>query len=255
MPSETSRVGALTLPYTAGASPAEVDDPFVDGLMSLLAHYVKEALDNRLANVLGAPTDACPVANRFAFDPFEREANYVKRPVPSLFVWWDGNSTVWRPSIVIHGRERTVRAMYIYPELPKESRLTDRRGLFNAVDAAWAKASHRGGHPTWSYNGKPLGTRLDESWGPPWSVEWEWMGGGGVQRIGIDDANTRPTGRKVSGRDYPAFVAMFRVREIVENRTMTDPYDVTRDTQASLYNDDVLVKDGYLTSPDGSEEL
>jgi hypothetical protein len=254
MPTETSRVGALTIPITAGTAPAAVDDPFLDGLLSFLAHYIKEALDTRLANVSGYNSDACPAANRFAFSPYEREANFVVRHVPALYLWWDGRSVPWNPSIVQKGRERNVHAMYVFEERPKEAALDDRRGVFNAVDAAFAKASRNGYHPTWSYNSRPLGTPLDESWDAPYGVEWEWLGGQGVQRIGIDDANTRDVGRRVSGRDYPAFVAMFRVRELIEGKQLVEPDDVLRDYDADLYEDGVQVKDGILTGPDGSED-
>jgi len=252
MPTDTSRVGPQTLPLDGDASITQLDDPIVSALLSLLAHVTKATLDPRLANIPSAPADACPVANRFAFDPFDPRANHVRRPVPSLFVWWDGKSTPWNHTILIKGRIRRIRAMYIYPDLPSQDSLDDRRGLFSTVDAAWAKASERGGHPTWSFNGKPTGTRLEHSWGYPQRLDWEWIGGQEVRRVGID-ART-PEQLKKSGRDYPGFVALFQVREEIEGRQPVDPDDVTRESTVALWEDDVPILERYFGGPDGSED-
>lgn len=254
MPTDAGYVGPLDLPLSAGGSGGEIDDPAVSALLDLLAFVTKDALDARLANVDGAPTDACPVANRFPYDPFDPRANHVRRPVPGLFVWWDGRDETVRLSQLHYQRARNLRAMYIFPELPSTASLDNRRGLFNAVSAAWVKAAAVDGHISWSYNGKPAGTPLSASWGPV-TFGWECLGEGELVRIGIDDANTRPTGRHPSGRDYPAYIRMFRFLEDVEPRKMVTPDDLNGDHDVAIYNDGDHILDRILGAPDGSEQL
>ena len=86
---ETSQVGPLTLPIQAGATNAKLEDPVVEVLLDYLAWSLNNDLSAKLAQLTGTSSVAVPTANVFTFDPFEPRGHSVKRPVPSLFVWWD----------------------------------------------------------------------------------------------------------------------------------------------------------------------
>lgn len=253
MLSTTSPVGALTLPLPAGASQAQLADPVVEALLDFLAWTLCHDLDAKLGQLLATGATAVPAANRYSYDPFEARGDRVRRRVPSLFVWWDGQSQPWRPTQLQRGRQREVKALYIFQEHPGHAEMARRSGMFAAVDASWAKAADLGGHPSYSYGGKPAGTLLENSVGDWGSWDWEYLGGRGVQRVGIDDPNTDQLGVHVSGQHFPAFAAVFSVREVIVSSQPVDPTNVTTDSPFATTEGGAPMLDRTLEPTDGQD--
>lgn len=226
MPSSSSPVGALTLPVAAGSAQERLADPILDALLDFAAWTIGTALDARLANLTGTSAVAVPATNRFAFNPVDPRGINVHLPVPALFCWWDGASAVVQHSLVRLRRERTLRLLYVFDELPHTDQLVLRAGLFAACDAALAQAASRGRHPSYSYGGRPAGTPLIQSVGAVGSWAWGYAGGQAVERFAIDNAERTGGRKRVFGRDWPAFAASFVVHERVDDWSLVDPTDV-----------------------------
>lgn len=257
--SQTSPVGALTLPVPAGDSQEQFTDPVVAALLDFLAWSLTNDLDSKLANLTATDAAALSISapdNRYPFDPFHPRGHHIKRNIPALYVWWPGDSTVWRPNMTQLGRARDIHALYVVQEMPQYDEMERRVGLMSAVDASWLKAANRGAHPSYSYNSKPNGTPLEDSTGEYSSWEWEYIGGQAIRRVNVDDPNTAHVGGRAQGQSLPGFAAMFRVRELVLFPIMTDPDDVTTDsTFSATHNGADIDFDRVLEAPDGDEAL
>jgi hypothetical protein len=252
MTTPTGQVGALTLPVpVASPTTAKLTDPVVEAILDYLAWSLNTDLSMRLAQLTGTSTTAVPTANRFTFDPFEPRGHSVRRPVPALFVWWDGTSTPYPFSQLHNGRQRTISVMYIFDELPALAEMDRRSGLMAAVEASVVKALDRRHHPSYSYNSMPLGTPIDESVGDAHQWDVAYLGGQGIQRVGIDDTSTTPALDRPSGRHYPAFVALLRVRELVQPVQPSAPDGELHDSLFTIKNDGVTIMERVLEAPDG----
>jgi hypothetical protein len=260
MPSEASAVGALELPIAPGAVGDKLADPIIEAVLSFAGFYIKDALDEKLKNILpsGLMLDAVPNANRFDFDPLEPQGIKVTLPVPCLFVWWEGISTVMEKTLLYSFRVRNLHLLYVFPELPKLSEVKRRAGLISSVDAAMHKMSERQLHTSYSYNGNPAGMGIAQALAPLGVVGWEYVGGQ-PGRFGIDEgpgADRRV--KKHSARDYPALRGVFKIHEKVQPMTMEDPGDVLHDGNFSINGagegtQPTFIMDRVLTAPDGTE--
>lgn len=216
---DDANVGPIALPLAAGSASDAITDPIVEGIADFLGWMLRHDLDDKLATLTGTSATAVPVANVFTFDPMHPRGHSVRRPVPALYVWWDGTVEPWRVSILRSGMKRTIHALYVFEEPPKRDAMELRRGLFATVNATLARAADQGGHPNYAYNGTPNGTLLRHAIG---NLTWDWsyMGGqeGAVRRIGVDDPDTTATPRRErrSGQDFPAFMARFQTEELVQ---------------------------------------
>ena len=255
--SQTSPVGALTLPVPAGTSQAQFTDPVVAALLDFLAWSLNNDLNSKLTNMTALEAAAISTAtpnNRYPFDPFHPRGHSIKRRVPALYVWWPGESTVWRPNMTQKARTRDIHALYVTEEHSAFDEMERRVGLMAAVDASWHKAALRGAHPSYSYNSKPTGTPLEDSTGEYASWDWEYVGGQAIRRVNVDDPNTTHVGGRAQGQSLPGFAAVFRVRELVLAPILTDPDDVTTDSTFALTHDGADIDfDRVLEAPDGDE--
>lgn len=251
--SQTSAVGALTLPVPAGVENAKFDDPALEAILDFLAWSLNNDLSAKLAKLVATSDTAVPSGDTYSFDPWAPRGHKVHRPAPSLFLWWDGNSTPWQPTQLQRGTIRQLKALFIFDERADLAETVRRSGMFAAVDKCFAKASDRGYHPSYSYNSKPVGTPVENSVGELNSWDWKYLGGQGVQRIGIDDPNRANVGHRKAGRHYPGFAALFELRELVLPTQPQDPDDVTTDAPFTLTHDGVAVLDHTLEPPDGDE--
>ena len=251
--SQTSDVGPLELPHPAGVLKAKLEDPIIETLIDFIAFYLNNDISPKLALLPGTSSVAVPSANKFTFDPLEPRGQRVRRPVPSLFLWWDGNSTRWQYSQLQGGRIRNLNLLYIFDELPALAEMDRRSGLMNAVAASIEKAAEREYHPLYAPNGKPLGTEMSNSIGDLAMWEWSYLGGRGVQRIGIDDQGRGTDIARPAGRHYPGFAAQLMVRELIQPPQPVDPAGVTQDSLMTIENDGVEIMQRVLDAPDGEE--
>ena len=257
-------VGGLALPLSAGAANGGIADPAVAALLSFGGFLIKWALDARLAQQQGpgadgAPiTDACPVANRYPFNP---ETTHVRLPKPALFAWWDGASVVDQWTIIYGKRTRQIKVMYIAPEVVLPGGAAARVGVPAVVDACFAKLANELSHPAWSYGTDPLGTAITTSVD---MIALTYGGGiAGVLTYEVPGNTTVADQGKTGGhvqRGYPSLIGTFPVVERVGVSGWTDPTDVAGDSLVTLRTNeqgdlaDVLdIKQGYLPAADGTE--
>jgi hypothetical protein len=270
----TSLVGPLTLPIPAGTAGQRLVDPAVDYLLAFLGWTLRNTLDAKLAThtgivATGATPTAVAVANQFSYSPLEPRATKVRLPVPSLWLWWDGESVSREWTLCKRIRERQYKALWLFPELPKGTEMQRRQGLYSAADAAFARAAERGRHPLYSYTDTysgtvyPAGMPIAQMLGDRDAFSWEYIGGMAV-RWGIEDADPDAPGSNVAERcrrDWPGLAAKFRVQELIGADVLEDPADVNRDMQVSIYGTDggfdetTWIMDRTLGAPDGSEDL
>jgi len=274
VPLELSPVGGLQLPVPAGAAGEKLTDPVVEALLDFSAFYIKNACDAKVANFspAGTQVDACPVANQFTFDPLEARGHQVKLPVPSLYVFWQGDSKSVEWTIFHTYRVREIHLMYAFEELPSITAMTQRHGLLNSVDAALHKMSKRQLHssftpsilgPTVTTAGVCMG--ISQALGDRGVVDWKWLGGH-KGRFGIDEGPlAERRAAKKSGRDFPALLGKFEVWERITEKTMSDglyptgdgtpDISVTINASGGETNQTVEFLTGVLGAPDGSEDL
>jgi len=250
-----SRVGALELPVPAGTARDKLEDPIIEEMLSFGAFCLKDALDQKLHNLVGTPSDAVPVDNRFSFDPMHPRGHHVKLPLPALFMWWDGESTAEQWSSIYYMRIRMIHVLYAFSELPGLEEMIIRAGLLNAVDATFHRMSLWRSHPDYK-NGQSIRSLV----APTCQIEWFYLGGA-PGRFGIDEgplAHRRAA--KTSGRDFNALKGRFRVHERVTPRDLTeDDYmqDMEFDIKAAdgEHSETIDFMSRTLTAPDGTEDL
>ncbi|MFQ5425416.1 MAG: hypothetical protein ACE5F9_15735 [Phycisphaerae bacterium] len=261
MPLPNGYVGGTQLPVPAGATGDKFTDPLVEALLDFSATYIKWAIDAKLANLTGTPSDAVPTANRFTFDPLEPRGHSKTLPRPALFVWWGGRSRWLGQTMLYATRVRNVNFMYVFDELPGFDEMDRRSGLMNAIDAAMFQMTVRQVVNTYGYGTAPAGSWINTVLADPNMIEWDWQGAQ-MGRFGIDEGPlAERRAAKRSGRDWPALRGDWQVEERVALQTLSDPADVMNDIAATIYGSDgettdgVVLINGVLTAPDGSEQL
>jgi len=245
-------VGALELPIPAGRAQEKLSDPVVSLLLDFYAHCLNANLNTKLAKLNGTSSQAVPSKHAFDFDPDEPRGHKVKRPVPSLYIWWPGQSTESLFTTFIVRRLRNIHLMYIAEELPSRAALELRTGLLNAVASVLTQCSNDGFHPTFpqsGYDGVATGTYVKDLIGDTATWDFRFIGSRAIRRIGIDDASVFKVGAKASGKDYPALVAIVEVEELTKQSSVTIPI---ADSPVSICHDGVPVLERTFTYPDGS---
>lgn len=259
----SSTVGGIALPLTAGAANGGIADPAVSALLSFCGFLIKWALDARLAQQQGpaadgAPvTDACPVANRYPFNP---ETTHVRLPKPALFCWWDGASTVKQWTTIYGVRERQIKVLYMSQETVLPGGAGARGGVPAVVDACFCKLANELSHPGWSYGTDPLGTAITTSVD---MISLVYQGGTALNVFEVPGNTTVADQGKTGGhvqRGYLSLAGTFLIGERVNVSGWSDPSDVQGDSLVTLRTNeqgdlaDVLdIKQGYLPASDGTE--
>lgn len=214
----TSSFGALDLPVPLGIPASPFVDPLIIGLLDLLAFCIKDAIEDRLAQTRTAIADACPVANRFDYDPRQ---SFVRNPMPALYIWWSGRSKNVEATTVRNRRDRDLSLLYVAGSVKYPDGAPVFAGVMGAVDAAIAQASDRGYHPNYAFGNDVLGTPLVLSLAPKGTVGWEYTGG----QVGILEPVPR-RGRKADPNAledcFPALQGTIRVSERRTDSTADD---------------------------------
>ncbi len=260
----SSTVGGLALPLAAGAANGGIADPTIAALLSFGGFLIKWALDARLAQQQGPAqsgepvTDACPVDQRYPFNP---ETTHVRLPKPALFAWWDGASVVEQWTSIYGVRKRSIKLLYLSQEIVIPGGIAARHGVPAVVDACFCKLANELAHPGWSYGTDPLGTAITTSVG---LLRLLYQSGTAGVMFEVPGNTTVADQGKTGGhvqRGYPSLMGTFQVWERVDVSGWTDPDDVQGDSLTTLRTNeqgdlaDVLdIKQGYLPAADGTED-
>ena len=246
MPSATSTVGALELPYPVGEAPARITDPLVKGMLDYLAYWIRADLNPALVanqagkiNGSGLVTDAVPAANRYPWDPgptFVRGAqDGAAAPLPGLFVWRAGRRRV-RESILESLREVRLGFVWVFEELVMPGALVDRYGLRAVVEASIDRAMEHGYHPSYGYDGAPVGTPIAKSLclagALPFLESSEETILGAVPMTGLQSQNRGAGGPSIRG--FPALRGVIIVHEKIGAPTLVDPDDARPDMTVNI---------------------
>jgi hypothetical protein len=210
--SDESRVGSLEMPVPQGAALETFSDPTLEVLLAFLGKWLKSELDSKLSQLTPTSADACPVANRYPYNP---EDTFVRNPSPALYAWEESSKVEpWtlRWDVMV----RRIRVMYVFEELVKPFGFMARHGLMSAVAKTFAKASERRRKSDFQHEDDPLGWPISLSLN---LLDWKMTEGqqGFLQAI--------PSGgdldRQVR-RGYPAYQAIFEVTERIDQRTISE---------------------------------
>lgn len=271
MPSAANTIGPLALPVPAGAQDSSLDDATLTGILAYLGHWLSASLDAKVFALRGtnaSTVGACPVANRFPWDPAsyfvrgDEAGNGAIAYFPALYAWRIGRPQRERYSTTTIMRRQSIGVSYIFDELTLPGGWEARSGLLNVVDAVFTTAAEWNYHPTFSLNSEPLGT--------PFSVGLR-LSGGGFQYDGGEQgvmspvpSESRTRGAGADGhvlRGYPVLRSQFTVWERIEQATPVDPDDIGREwlltLQANTEGDmdnPLEIMQRVLPSPDGTED-
>lgn len=265
MPSVTTTVGPLTLPIAAGAVGSSLDDHVVLCALDYLAHWLNQYLNAKLAQQTGTSFEAVPSGNKFPWDPSTYfvlgDNDGDTNPFPALYAWWEGRSQVVpeRTSLLYDARARDIQIAYVFDELVAPGGLRSRNGLLNAVDATFHRALDRMAHPTFGYNGDPVGTPI---WRSLSLAELRYLGstqGRFEQQVPTSNPAPGGPGEGSVVRGFPMLRASLRVVETV-NLDTTSEADEFADALFTISGSDGESKETteimqrYLLSPDGDQE-
>jgi hypothetical protein len=272
MPGASNTIGLLELPVPAGAQDSALDDPTLAGLLAYLGHWLSTSLDAKFAALRGTTAStagACPTANRFPWDPAtyfvrgDQKGGAEASHFPALYAWRMGRPQFVQHSTVQDLRKQTIGVAYIFDELTLPGAWTRRAGVLNAVDAVFFSAVASAYHPTFGYNGAPLGTPITISLrlsGPGLSYD-----GGEQAMLAPVPGQSLARGAGQDGhvlRAYPTLRAQFTVHELVSDFMAVDPGDITPEMLLTIkantegnVGDAVEIMQRYLEAPDGTELL
>lgn len=269
MPSLSSTVGAEPIPVPSGTANSRIADVAVDGLLAYLGHWIKYALDPKLAVLLGPDpalqiTDACPTANRFAYDPKGWWVQCIlNTKLPGLWIWRKSWKRI-EYSTLYSWRESTIGLLYAFPEVLGPRGLPTWTAIPEVVDAAVTRAHQRGSHPTFAYCDKPAGTFFPHTITAPGVLRWQYLdstqaleaagpatgsGAGGMPDIGLEQYV------------YMTLRGTIVLHEKVLNDTLLDPDDVNNGIAVGIsvneqgdMNSPLHLMDRAFPGPDGSSD-
>lgn len=251
MATQTTTIGGNTVPAPASIANPNCDDVTLLGLLDYFGFWIKYALDARLSTQLGAGGDACPLANRFPYDPGKY---FVRNDLPALYIW-HVESKYTPKTVIFDERTRTLGLMYIYEELVAPDALGPRHGVVPAVDATFFRAVQRGNHPSYGYGNSPAGTPIILSLN---LSKLLYKGGKAGFLMPVPAAAPRSPNDGPILRGYPALQGQIEVSEIVNVDQMEDS-DLAGDFPIHIEtgdttSDTVTILDGYLPAPDGEDD-
>lgn len=239
-----STLGGDELPVVAGTRDAPLASLFSDGLLQYqafilnkLSAAVDKIIPRNESNPQQTAFEMVPAANRYPLNPFERRRRHLPLRTPSLWMWWHGTSKRTQITTAFWMIEREYRMMWIMPELPASEDLALRANIWQLIDSQLMEGSDDQWQPGFEYNGSTAGDSLVRACSPALSkqaahdaIDWQYMGGTQT-RIGAEDANQSNFGEKTSGRDYAAFVAIFRAHM---KMTISIPSKVTAEADSTF---------------------
>jgi hypothetical protein len=271
MPSIATQVGGTPIPVAAGVADSRIADPFIDALNAYYGHWIKWGHDAKLSN-MGGPdktfliTDACPVANRFPFDPggwWVRKVQDSKLPV--LCIWHRGSKRE-KQTMVYDVRQRNLGLFYAFPEVLSPRGFAVRSGLMDSIDATIYRATERGSHPTFAHNGSALGALLTATVGAtPNTLGWTYDSATIQFEAPRPEIGSGAGGATDYGLEQYGFMTLrgtVTTTERIMQDTLEDPNDVfaggilagIKVTGLGDVNDALPYMDRVLSHPDGSED-
>jgi hypothetical protein len=239
MPDVDTSFGKLVLPYPAGAESDPLIDPPVEVLLGYLGFWLRAMLNDKLASMGGGRpeatdenyADACPVANRFPYDPFVGEI-WRRNPKPALYCWWKGSSVTTPKTMVYDLRTRELGLLWVFCEVqaPRNDEL--RHGALAAVDAVITRAIRRGSHPGYGHGSDDPGTPVWRSAGVA-EIRLGQTTPGKLAPIpeGLDRRDTSPG--QVTGY-YQAVAGSIFVSERVPADSLRVPEDLNTDQTLTI---------------------
>jgi hypothetical protein len=253
--SETSAVGGLTLPVSAGAANAELADPAVAGIARFLAWALNNDLSAKLAQMAGTSLVAVPAANVYPWAP---DKHWQRSTLPGLWCAWGGKSKRVPHTTVYDRRERRIDVFYAFSELVAPNGLRSRAGLMAAAEASIAKACDRGRHESYAPTGYPAGTPIARACG---LLQWQYEGAEQQFTASIPApgrAGTSADGHVVRG--YPSIKASILIWERLDGHTLEDPTDAAGEVLVTINGSDgestdtIPILERIVSPPDGDEE-
>ena len=227
-----SQVGGLVLPLSSGDEDAPLTDPVVETILDFLGFSLQAALNPKLGTVNGMSLEACPIDNRFAYDPGD---TFVRNPFPALYVFWPGISRVVPETLVYHRREREITILYVFDEHIQPSSMSARSGLLNAVDAVFTTVLERGFAATYTPPGGSLGQNILAALSLQ-RLEYKGAQQGRLEAI-VPSEGRQTQGQALANqkRGFPALRARVDVWERVrfDNVPPTAPADLMADIQTN----------------------
>lgn len=215
----TDKVADQPIEVEAGASLTAINDKVLLGLMDYFAFWIKRALDAKLRVQTPTSPDACPVGNRFPWDP---STYFVQNKFPALYCW-SGPSKSQQFTIYKWARIREINLMLVFDEIVGPSGITVRHGLIPAAEAAVMTANYRGNHPEYSYDGDDLGTPI---WQTLDLLAFKFISSEEGHMSPVPEIDARSNqGSGFTVRYYPALICKFEVTEELEEHLIT-PSDI-----------------------------
>lgn len=141
--------------------------------------------------------------------------------------------------------------LWVYPELPNDIEVGYRANLWEMIESQLQEGSDDQWYPGFSYNGAADGTSLVASISNHDSIDWQYQGGQVIERVGAFETNPAELGDKASGRDFPAYAAMFTadLKMTVDLGKHVELQDSTFDFNGP---DGIPVMTGIAQHPDGA---
>lgn len=255
MPDVDGYVGGLYLPLKSEGYPSPVLDPAVTGLAAFLAFWIRYGLRAKLQDPNENIPDPLPAVNVFPYDPKD---NWVRKPTPALYLWWNGESQRVKLTMVRELRRRTLRLFYVAGEqtvTPNGGRVYS--GLPGAVDAILHKAAVAGFHPDYAPDGYQRGTQIAEALR---LLSWDYDKGKADFAQAVPNVSPIPggPGGGHTVRGFPVLFGNVVINEEIDQPTASDtegPQDIPFDIRINDPADPdgpLSILDRTLESPVGA---
>jgi hypothetical protein len=205
---DASSIGAQAVPLAAGTLADPTYDPTAALLLAYCRHWLRYALNDRLAIQVPLAADAVPEDRAFAWNP---EGTWMRDEVapPALYIWQDGRSKLSANSTMTRSYvERTWSLLWVFGEVQIPNGMAARAGLVNAADAALHRAFFELSHSTFVHEAHPAGSSLRICLtGDPDDFNAEYIGGEVGMLSPIPGGSGR-VGESVDGRIQRSFLAL-----------------------------------------------
>lgn len=274
MPLVDTTVGPLPLPAPAGTAQAPLVDETVARLIDYCAFWLNDQLNAKIATMTSPSVPKAVPVTTLGASPTNVYANppdalYLKRKLPALFIWWNGNSKSQWFSTVRRSRVRTLSLLYVFERVKNVDNEAVWAGLTATCDAIMHRAFDRRSHPNYTYPTSGFGPGTDIRIMNNW-LDVEYNGGSpgflketageSMRQIAGSSGNQRKLNAQGGIQAmYPALSATITVEEEVGTDTNFDPTDVLHDVGVTIsaaegQDDAEPFLERILHEPDGSGE-